>query len=118
MGGDAADTTRRYREALRAGEIENAVGLLDEEVELVLPRAHYAGRRQVCDYLVRQVPLDHLEVESVDEHVEGLDGHAVATTTQVWRWREDGAEAYRRRSRATFTVRDGRILRIHVEHVA
>ena len=117
MGGDAADTTRRYREALRTGQFGNAVGLLDEDVELVTPRRRYAGRRQVGDYLAAQAPLDHLEVESLDEHVEGHDGHAVATTTQVWRWREGGAEAYRRRSRATFTVRSGRILRIEVEHL-
>ena len=85
MSGEAADTARRYREALRAGDIGNAVGLLDEDVELVLPRGSYTGRQHVCDYLARQVPLDHLEVESVDSHVEGHDGRAVATTTQVWR---------------------------------
>ena len=84
---------------------------------MVLPRGHYAGRRQVRDYLVRQAALDHLEVESVDETSRGTDGTRAAATTQVWRWRRSGGGVPPPLERR-FTVREGRIPRIQVEHVA
>ena len=113
-----ADTARRYREALRTGDLETAVELLAPDVELALPRGTLRGRDDVRAYLEEQATLDHLDVEVHAAELEPTDGSRVGTTTtQVWRWRDGGEVAYSRRSRAEYTVRDGRIVRVQVTHL-
>ena len=118
-----ADTARRYREALRTGDLETAVELLAPDVELALPRGTLRGREDVRAYLEEQTALDHLDVEVHAAELEPTDGSQVGTTTvgttttQVWRWRDGGEVAYSRRSRAEYTVRDGRIVRVEVTHL-
>jgi ketosteroid isomerase-like protein len=118
VSGEVADTARRYREALRTGDLETAVELLAPDVELALPRGTLRGREHVCAYLQEQTTLDHLDVEVHAAELEETNGSSVgATTTQVWRWRDGGEVAYSRRSRAEYTVRDGRIVRVEVTNL-
>jgi ketosteroid isomerase-like protein len=118
VSGEVADTARRYREALRTGDLETAVGLLHPDVELVLPRGTVTGVEEVRAYLAAQAPLEHIDVETHAGEVEPVDADQVrASTAQRWRWRESGDVAYERQSEARYTVRDGRIARVEVRHV-
>jgi ketosteroid isomerase-like protein len=115
VSGEVADTARRYREALRSGDIETAVSLLDPDVELVLPRGTLSGADRVRAFLESNAPLENLDVEIHLGELHRVNGSSVRSlNTQVWRWRESGDVAYERRSQAEYTVRDGRIARLEV----
>lgn len=118
VGGDVADTARRYREALLAGDLETAVALLDSDVELVLPRGTLRGIDDARASLLASAPLDSLDVETSPGEVVAVNGsRARSSFVQTWRWRDSGRIAYTRRSEAEYTVRDGRIVRVEVRIV-
>lgn len=119
VGGDVADTARRYREALLAGDLETALGLLDPRVELVLPRGTVRGIEDVRASLVAAAPLENLDVETSPGELERVNGSRVRSSLlQTWRWHHNGEVAYTRRSEAEYTVRAGRIVRVEVRIVS
>jgi ketosteroid isomerase-like protein len=119
VSGEVADTARRYREALLAGDLETAVGLLHPDVVLVLPRGTLVGVDDVRAFLAGQSPLENLDVETHAGELQPVNCARVrSVNTQVWRWRESGDVAYERRSEAEYTVRDGKIARLEVRIVA
>ena len=106
---------RRYSDAVKAGDFETAVALLDDGLEVVPPSGRPFGKVELVSAF-GSPGFDHLEVSVEDRVFEADgDGAAVMHGTQVFRWKQGGDVAYRRPLRTRYLVREGRIVRLEME---
>jgi hypothetical protein len=111
----SVEVARRYSDAVKAGDYETAVSLLDDELEIVPPSGRPYGKTELASAW-GSPGFDHLDVSLEDRVFEpDGDGAAVMHGTQVFRWKQGGGVAYTRALTTRYVVRDGRILRMELE---
>jgi hypothetical protein len=110
MSMSGLEVVRRYRSLVREKRAEEAVKLLSEELEFVLPQVTI-GVAEVFEALSGPGPeFDHLVMESVDAGLHELpDGGLLSETDDVYRWKETGDVSNTEHRAMLWRVENGKI---------
>jgi ketosteroid isomerase-like protein len=105
-------------EAVRTGDHETALGLLDSDVEWITPQRTLRGAEAVRRWRVWGSSGESFDFEFAEgEWVDHGDGRIACDVHQVYRVKESGAFAYERQRRVQLTIRDGLISRYELRSV-
>jgi hypothetical protein len=101
---------RRYRGLVLERRAEEAIQLLSEELEFVLPEVTI-GVEEVFQALTGPTPqFDHLLQEMVDAGLHELpDGRLLSETDEVYRWKETAEVSNTEHRAMLWTVENGKI---------
>jgi hypothetical protein len=108
------ELVRRYRALIGAGEMDQALQLLSEELEFVAPDGSTFDYPQTKELLSGPPPdFDHLTLELVPTSLQEVgDDRYIGESEQVFRWKETGEISNVERRAMLYDVDGGKIRRM------
>jgi ketosteroid isomerase-like protein len=104
---DNARLARAFTDAFNAGDLDDFLAVLAEDVELRTPRGTRKGRVEAEQWFSK--PLDHLDLRFEPGKLLVGDSEIVGVGELVFTWRETGELAERLERAAVWTVENGLI---------